>query len=257
MSNRLSLKLILLCALALMLPRGAMAMTAPDALWLNGSMYGAGNWELHKETQTHPVRLTKDGNRFTARNVRFDNGSEICQFALYDTSGWSDNKYYNLNDVELTAGTPVRMANGSGDELANFFLQAGTYDITVDFGAETVSVSKRDHYSAPERLFLNGQIAGRDAWSLADGVHPVEFVRKGDVFTAVNVPLDNAKGTEAEFSLYTDPGWNDSAFRCYPTDDSEASAGSPKSFWVGNSGRNFKAKNGIYNITVDFAAGTL
>lgn len=44
MSNRLSLKLILLWALALMLPRAAMAMTAPDALWLSGSLYGAGNW---------------------------------------------------------------------------------------------------------------------------------------------------------------------------------------------------------------------
>lgn len=252
MSNRLSLKLILLCALALMLPRGAMAMTAPDALWLSGSLYGAGNWEL--PNSIHPVRLTKDGDRFTARNVRFDDGSNVCQFALYDTSGWADNKYYNLNDVELTDGTPVRMAYGSGK---NFFLQAGTYDITVDFAAETVSVKKLDHYSAPDRLFLNGQIAGRDAWSLADDVHPVEFVRNGDVFTAVNVPLDNAGGTVADFSLYTDPKWNDSAYRCYPTDDSEASAGSPKNFWVGNSGRNFKAKNGIYNITVDFAAGTL
>lgn len=255
MSNRLSLKLILLWALALMLPRAAMAMTAPDALWLSGSLYGAGNWEL--PNSIHPVRLTKDGDRFTARNVRFDNGSDVCQFALYDTSDWGNNKYYNLKNVELTDGTPVRMANGSGDELANFFLQAGTYDITVDFAAETVSVKKLDHYSAPDRLFLNGQIAGRGQWTLENDVHPIEFVRNGDVFTAVNVPLDNAEGTEAEFSLYTDPGWNDSAFRCYPTDDSEASAGSPKSFWVGNSGRNFKAKNGIYNITVDFAAGTL
>lgn len=252
MSNRLSLKLILLCALALMLPHGAMAMTAPDALWLSGSLYGAGNWEL--PNSIHPVRLTKDGDKFTARNVRFDNGDRICQFALYATSGWADNKYYNPNDVELTDGSSVKMAYGSG---ANFFLQAGTYDITVDFGAETVSVKKLDHYSAPDRLFLNGQIAGRDAWSLENDVHPIEFVRNGDVFTATNVPLDNAGGTEADFSLYTDPGWNDSAFRCYPTDDSEASPGSPKSFWVGNSGSNFKAKNGIYNITVDFAAGTL
>lgn len=255
MSNRLSLKLILLCALALMLPRAAMAMTAPDALWLNGSMYGANKWGLHNST--HPVRLTKDGDKFTARNVRFDNGDKICQFALYATSGWSDSKYYNLNDVELTDGSPVSMGYGTGDNLKNFFLQAGTYDITVDFGAETVSVKKLDHYSAPDRLFLNGQIAGRDAWSLENDVHPIEFVRNGDVFTATNVPLDNAGGTEADFSLYTDPGWNDSAFRCYPTDDSEASPGSPKSFWVGNSGSNFKAKNGIYNITVDFAAGTL
>lgn len=64
MSNRLSLKLILLCALALMLPRAAMAMTAPDALWLNGSMYGAGNWGLHNNT--HPVRFAKEGDKFTA-----------------------------------------------------------------------------------------------------------------------------------------------------------------------------------------------
>lgn len=258
MSNRLSLKLILLCALALMLPRAAMAMTAPDALWLNGSMYGANKWGLHNET--HPVRLTKDGDKFTARNVRFDNGGQICQFALYATSGWSDSKYYNLNNVELTGGSPARMGYGTGGDLANFFLQAGTYDITVDFGAETVSVSKLDHYSAPERLFLNGQIAGRGEWALENDVHPIEFVRNGDVFTAINVPLDNANGTEADFSLYTDPGWNDSAFRCYPTDDSEASAGSPKSFCFGDKNycwRNFKAKNGIYNITVDFAAGTL
>lgn len=253
MSNRLSLKLILLWALALMLPRAAMAMTAPDALWLNGSMYGAGKWGL--PNSIHPVRLTKDGDRFTARNVRFDNGDRICQFALYATSGWADNKYYNPNEVELTAGTPVRMAYGSG---ANFFLQAGTYDITVDFAAETVSVSKLDHYSAPERLFLNGQIAGRGEWTLENDVHPIEFVRNGDVFTATNVPLDGGPDAAvAVFSLYTDPKWNDSAFRCYPTDDSEASPGSPKSFWVGNSGSNFKAKNGIYNITVDFAAGTL
>lgn len=253
MSNRLSLKLILLWALALMLPRAAMAMTAPDALWLSGSLYGAGNWEL--SNSIHPVRLTKDGDRFTARNVRFDNGSNDCQFALYDTSGWADNKYYNPNDVKLTDGTPVRMAYGSGK---NFFLQAGTYDITVDFAAETVSVKKLDHYSAPDRLFLNGQIAGRDQWTLENDVHPIEFVRNGDVFTATNVPLDGGPDAAvAVFSLYTDPRWNDSAFRCYPTDDSEASAGSPKSFWVGNSGSNFKAKNGIYNITVDFAAGTL
>lgn len=258
MSNRLSLKLILLCALVLMLPRAAMAMTAPDALWLNGSMYGANKWGIHNDT--HPVRLTKDGDKFTARNVRFDNGSEICQFALYATSGWSDSKYYNLNNVELTDGSPASMGYGTGGDLANFFLQAGTYDITVDFGAEKVSVSKLDHYSAPERLFLNGQIAGRGGWSLENGVHPIEFVRNGDVFTAINVPLDNAEGTAADFSLYTDPGWNDSAFRCYPTDDSEASAGSPKSFCFGDKNycwRNFKAKNGIYNITVDFAAGTL
>lgn len=258
MSNRLYLKLILLCALALMLPRAAMAMTAPDALWLNGSMYGANKWGLHNNT--HPVRLTKDGDKFTARNVRFDNGDQICQFALYATSGWSDSKYYNLNDVKLTDGSSVSIGYGTGDKLANFFLQAGTYDITVDFGAETVSVKKLDHYSAPDRLFLNGQIAGRDAWSLENDVHPIEFVRNGDVFTATNVPLDNAGGTEADFSLYTDPGWNDSAFRCYPTDDSEASAGSPKSFCFGDKNycwRNFKAKNGIYNITVDFAAGTL
>lgn len=252
MSNRLSLKLILLCALALMLPHGAMAMTAPDALWLSGSLYGAGNWEL--PNSIHPVRLTKDGDKFTARNVRFDNGDQICQFALYATSGWADNKYYNPNDVELTDGSSVKMAYGSGK---NFFLQAGTYDITVDFAAETVSVKKLDHYSAPDRLFLNGQIAGRGEWTLENDVHPIEFLRNGDVFTAVNVPLDNADAAVADFSLYTDPGWNDSAFRCYPTDDSEATAGSPKSFWVGNSGRNFKAKNGIYNITVDFAAGTL
>lgn len=253
MSNRLSLKLILLCALALMLPRAAMAMTAPDALWLNGSMYGAGNWGLHNGT--HPVKFAKDGDKFTARNVRFDNGDQICQFALYNTSGWSDNKYYNPNEVELTDGSSVKMAYGSG---ANFFLQAGTYDITVDFAAETVSVKKLDHYSAPDRLFLNGQIAGRDEWSLENDVHPIEFVRNGDVFTAINVPLDGGPDAAvADFSLYTDPRWNDSAFRCYPTDDSEATAGSPKSFWVGNSGSNFKAKNGIYNITVDFAAGTL
>lgn len=256
MSNRLSLKLILLWALALMLPRAAMAMTAPDALWLSGSLYGAGNWEL--PNSIHPVRLTKDGDRFTARNVRFDYGSDICQFALYATSGWADNKYYNPNDVELTDGSPVRMAYGSGK---NFFLQAGTYDITVDFAAETVSVKKLDHYSAPDRLFLNGQIAGRDAWSLENDVHPIEFVRNGDVFTATNVPLDGGPDAAvADFSLYTDPRWNDSAFRCYPTDDSEASAGSPKSFCFGDKNycwRNFKAKNGIYNITVDFAAGTL
>lgn len=153
MSNRLSLKLILLCALALMLPRAAMAMPAPDALWLNGSMYGANKWGLHNNT--HPVRLTKDGDKFTARNVRFDNGDQICQFALYATSGWSDSKYYNLNDVELTDGSSVSIGYGTGDKLANFFLQAGTYDITVDFGAETVSVKKLDHYSAPDRLFLN------------------------------------------------------------------------------------------------------
>lgn len=117
MSNRLSLKLILLCALALMLPRAAMAMTAPDALWLNGSMYGANKWGLHNNT--HPVRLTKDGNRFTARNVRFDNGGQICQFALYATSGWSDSKYYNLNNVELTDGSSARCISAAGSRSGN------------------------------------------------------------------------------------------------------------------------------------------
>lgn len=231
----------------------APSLEIPAELWLNGTMYGANSWGLHNST--HPVRFEKNGNVFTAKNVRFDNGDSRSEFALYNTPGWSDSKYFNASKTELDASNPAEI--GYGTRGNNFSIENGTYDITVDFPNRTVSARKLDHYTAPERLFLNGQIAGRGAWSLNDGVHPVEFVRNGNVFTATNVPLDNAGGTEADFSLYTDPGWNDSAFRCYPTDDSEASAGSPKSFWVGNSGRNFKAKNGIYNITVDFAAGTI
>ena len=106
------------------MPRAAMAMTAPDALWLNGSLYGAGNWEL--PNSIHPVRLTKDGDKFTARNVRLHDASSFLHF-LGPT-----NKYYNPNDVELTDGSSVKMAYGSG---ANFFLQAGTYDITVSIFA--------------------------------------------------------------------------------------------------------------------------
>lgn len=234
----------------------APSLEIPAELWLNGTMYGANSWGLHNST--HPVRFEKNGNVFTAKNVRFDNGDSRSEFALYNTPGWSDSKYFNASKTELDASNPAEI--GYGTRGNNFSIENGTYDITVDFPNRTVSARKLDHYTAPERLFLNGQIAGRGAWSLNDGVHPVEFVRNGNVFTATNVPLDNAKGTEADFSLYTDPGWNDSAFRCYPTDDSEASAGSPKSFCFGDKNycwRNFKAKNGIYNITVDFAAGTL
>lgn len=234
----------------------APSLEIPAELWLNGTMYGANSWGLHNST--HPVRFEKNGNVFTAKNVRFDNGDSRSEFALYNTPGWSDSKYFNASKTELDASNPAEI--GYGTRGNNFSIENGTYDITVDFPNRTVSARKLDHYSAPDRLFLNGQIAGRDAWSLENDVHPVEFVRNGDVFTAINVPLDNAKGTEADFSLYTDPGWNDSAFRCYPTDDSEASAGSPKSFCFGDKNycwRNFKAKNGIYNITVDFAAGTL
>lgn len=234
----------------------APSLEIPAELWLNGTMYGANSWGLHNST--HPVRFEKNGNVFTAKNVRFDNGDSRSEFALYNTPGWSDSKYFNASKTELDASNPAEI--GYGTRGNNFSIENGTYDITVDFPNRTVSARKLDHYTAPERLFLNGQIAGRGAWSLNDGVHPVEFVRNGNVFTATNVPLDNADGTEADFSLYTDPGWNDSAFRCYPTDDSEATAGSPKSFCFGDKNycwRNFKAKNGIYNITVDFAAGTL
>lgn len=234
----------------------APALDIPAELYLNGTMYGANSWGLHNST--HPVRFEKNGNVFTAKNVRFDNGDSRSEFALYNTPGWSDSKYFNASKTELDASNPAEI--GYGTRGNNFSIENGTYDITVDFPNRTVSARKLDHYSAPDRLFLNGQIAGRDAWSLENDVHPIEFVRNGDVFTAINVPLDNAKGTEADFSLYTDPGWNDSAFRCYPTDDSEASAGSPKSFCFGDKNycwRNFNAKNGIYNITVDFAAGTL
>lgn len=234
----------------------APSLEIPAELWLNGTMYGANSWGLHNST--HPVRFEKNGNVFTAKNVRFDNGDSRSEFALYNTPGWSDSKYFNASKTELDASNPAEI--GYGTRGNNFSIENGTYDITVDFPNRTVSARKLDHYTAPERLFLNGQIAGRGAWSLNDGVHPVEFVRNGNVFTATNVPLDNADGTEADFSLYADSGFADDAMRCFPTDDSEASAGSPKSFCFGDKNycwRNFKAKNGIYNITVDFAAGTL
>lgn len=234
----------------------APALDIPAELYLNGTMYGANSWGLHNST--HPVRFEKNGNVFTAKNVRFDNGDSRSQFALYNTSGWSDSKYFNASKTELDASNPAEI--GYGTRGNNFSIENGTYDITVDFPNRTVSVRKLDHYTAPERLFLNGQIAGRGAWSLNDGVHPVEFVRNGNVFTATNVPLDNADGTEADFSLYADSGFADDAMRCFPTDGALLSAGSPKNFCFGGnnySWRNFKAKNGIYNITVDFAAGTL
>ena len=234
----------------------APSLEIPAELWLNGTMYGANSWGLHNST--HPVRFEKNGNVFTAKNVRFDNGDSRSEFALYNTPGWSDSKYFNASKTELDASNPAEI--GYGTRGNNFSIENGTYDITVDFPNRTVSARKLDHYTAPERLFLNGQIAGRGAWSLNDGVHPVEFVRNGNVFTATNVPLDNADGTEADFSLYADSGFADDAMRCFPTDDALLSAGSPKSFCFGDKNycwRNFKAKNGIYNITVDFAAGTL
>lgn len=234
----------------------APSLEIPAELWLNGTMYGANSWGLHNST--HPVRFEKNGNVFTAKNVRFDNGDSRSEFALYNTPGWSDSKYFNASKTELDASNPAEI--GYGTRGNNFSIENGTYDITVDFPNRTVSARKLDHYTAPERLFLNGQIAGRGAWSLNDGVHPVEFVRNGNVFTATNVPLDNADGTEADFSLYADSGFADDAMRCFPTDDALLSAGSPKSFCFGDNNycwRNFKAKNGIYNITVDFAAGTL
>lgn len=234
----------------------APALDIPAELYLNGTMYGANSWGLHNST--HPVRFEKNGNVFTAKNVRFDNGDSRSQFALYNTSGWSDSKYFNASKTELDASNPAEI--GYGTRGNNFSIENGTYDITVDFSNRTISVRKSDHYTAPERLFLNGQIAGRGAWSLNDGVHPVEFVRNGNVFTATNVPLDNADGTEADFSLYADSGFADDAMRCFPTDGALLSAGSPKNFCFGGnnySWRNFRVKNGIYNITVDFAAGTL
>lgn len=234
----------------------APALDIPAELYLNGTMYGANSWGLHNST--HPVRFEKNGNVFTAKNVRLYNGDSRSEFALYNTSGWSDSKYFNASKTELDQNNPAEIGYGALGN--NFSIENGTYDITVDFPNRTVSARKLDHYTAPERLFLNGQIAGRSAWSLNDGIHPVEFVRNGNVFTATNVPLDNADGTEADFSLYADSGFADDAMRCFPTDDALLSAGSPKNFCFGDNNycwRNFKAKNGIYNITVDFAAGTL
>lgn len=124
----------------------------PDGdLWVLGNLDGAAGWSTTPGTG---AAMTKDGNTFTAKGVKFvlATGETKCYFNLTDYVGstWDDlnmnaNRYGAATEgAPVTLGSPatiVKYANNvDASGCLSWTIAPGTYDITADLSAMTITV---------------------------------------------------------------------------------------------------------------------
>lgn len=126
--------------------------TPDGSLWVLGNIEGAAGWGTTPGTG---VAMTKNGNSFTAKNVKFvlASGETKCFFNLTDYVGssWDDlnmnaNRYGAAAEGDpITTGTPatiVKYANNvDASGCLSWTIAPGTYDITADLSAMTLTVT--------------------------------------------------------------------------------------------------------------------
>lgn len=122
------------------------------AMWVLGNLEGTAGWSTTPGTG---AGMTQNGSTFTAKNVKFvaAAGETKCYFNLTDYVGstWDDlnmnaNRYGAATEgASVTLGTPatiVKYANNvDASGCLSWTIAPGTYDITADLSAMTLTVT--------------------------------------------------------------------------------------------------------------------
>lgn len=195
-----------------------------------------------------------EGGRFWIR--RYDNGtldttlgvaSDAAMLPLLDTT-------YETSDA----------ANVQG-----WWLERGLYTIIYNAKMRTVTITGNVYpatYEIPETLYIIGTVDG-EVWSTTN---PLATQKEGDIFTANNVTVDAAEGSEyGYFSFLPAPAadWDEANSNDRygaSTLDALVELGEPSQMFIfraasGNAGscNAWKIVPGDYDFTVDFANMTL
>ncbi len=131
---------------------GTTGGTAPSSLYILGNLANGAGWGTTPGTG---VAMTKSGDKFTASNVTFElaSGETTCYFnlATATASSWdalnqaADRYGASVEGAPLTVGQSAAMTayplNVSASGCLSWTIAPGTYDITADFAAMTLTVS--------------------------------------------------------------------------------------------------------------------
>jgi len=223
--------------------------SAPAVLYLIGNSVNDGN-----DWFQNTVTMTKSGSKYTASDVKFGDNTFFC-FTSSNSNEWdvvnAGLRYGPANDQQvISAGTPqsFQLANNS------FKIAKGTYDVTVDFSTNMVTVVKKaDVGGDTDALYLiSNNMNGTTYWF----AEHVNMTKSGSQYTATGVKF----GNDANFCFTTtlSTNWSEinEGHRYGPETDNDRFTGSgTKSFKL--SATSFKIDRGTYNITVDFSDNTV
>lgn len=131
---------------------GEVVVAVPDKLYIQGTVNGT-SWDTSKA-----VAMTKSGNKFTIDEVMLSKASSTDDWAYFqfstaigkdwDVVNGSDRYGAPAENTPITAGTPAEMTRYIKDVNASscqsWKIEAGIYGISVDFDANTVTVTKKE-----------------------------------------------------------------------------------------------------------------
>lgn len=254
-------------------------VAVPEHLYLYG--------EYNDNNCATMVELTKNGNVFTGSSVDMTQGYQgqsAFMFASalgenkFDTSAIEEHPVYvpAVNETEIVLGTPAAMIEYNGRTANEWLVATGTYDITVDFDAMTVTFTEpgdtpepptppTPETDMPEALYIIGNCNG---WNTATAL-PMTKNEETKTFTIDDLEMPAADGAELSyFSFITALGdsWDavNASDRYGATEkDAPISLSAPAAFQlfakdVDASAANSWAINpGNYKVEVNFADKTV
>lgn len=207
-------------------------VTTPDNLYIMGNLK-QGSWKTNVG-----VKMTKDGSKFTAKNVELVLASAAETKAFFtlttalgttgENTEWdgvinaSDRYGAASKDLTLTPGTAADItlfAEGVNASSAySWGIDAGSYDVTVDFETMKITTVKAgtnpdpdpdpDPVTTPDNLYVIGNIPGAH-WNTNGSIAMTKD--KHLMVAKVTLECANASETHAFFSLVTKQGasWDD------------------------------------------------
>lgn len=181
-------------------------------------------------TYTAEINLTNDSFRFFTEEGNWDSG---LNFPYYIEEGYTiDPNFENAED---------------GDLNFRFVGQPGTYTLTVDDEAKTISLSPAEGSAA---YFLVGSAISASGWNW-DNPTAFAIETEAGVFK-VKTEILNGDGNENAFRFFTEFGEWGSGLN-YPHFESEGYTIDPLLVNAGDGDSNFKfmGDTGIYTITIN------
>lgn len=112
----------------------------PSKLYIIGNL-SSGSWATAKSEE-----MTREGNKFIARDVTFASAQSYFSFVTARGANWDAvNKHDRYgamyNNAPVTFGEPQLMTRTPGDAFA-WVYKAGTYDVIADFDNMTMTVTE-------------------------------------------------------------------------------------------------------------------
>ena len=238
--------------------------TFPENLYVVGQVDGATKWAAN-----HGVLLVKDGSVYTIESIKVEDAGEGSgYFGLATQLGatadsWNgatglnggDRYGAQTKDAPLAPGTPATIVKFAADVNASaaysWKVAAGTYSLTADLDAMTISIVKKDDPTPPEpeypELYIRGSFTNYEAKP------EYKMTREGKVYTlsGIEIPAD------AKFKISDDTdnwainfgGTGVEGVEGEQTD--ELANGTEKNAWF-NSSVNFTVAKKLTNATVTF-----